>query len=87
MKTLMLAWIDPAALPALRVAGALFIIINLLAGAYLVRHWRAMFGPDVVVGDDVKAVRYLRIIVIAAPLLILTFRLLMMWVGLWTTQN
>jgi hypothetical protein len=31
---IMIALINPAAVPALRVAGALFLVINLLAGAW-----------------------------------------------------
>jgi hypothetical protein len=33
LKGIMIAFIDPAALPALRIAGTFFLIINLLAGA------------------------------------------------------
>ena len=43
---ILLAAIVPSALPALRVAGALFLIINLLAGAWAWRHRRQLFGPD-----------------------------------------
>jgi len=42
----MIAFISPAALPALRIAGALFLIIYLLAGAYFFRHRRQLFGRD-----------------------------------------
>ena len=35
MKTIFLAAIVPSAVPALRVAGALFLIVNLLGGAYI----------------------------------------------------
>jgi len=83
MKTMILAVVNPAALPALRIAGAIFLIVNLLAGAYLVRHWRAWFGPDPNAGGDFNAVRYLRIVGVTAPLLILTFRLLVIEIGFW----
>ena len=40
----MTAFINPAALPALRIPGALFLIINLLAAAWAWRHRRQLFG-------------------------------------------
>ena len=83
MKTIMLAWIDPSALPALRIAGALFLIINLLAGAWLIRHWRQLFAANPNVDGDRPAVRQLQVIVLTIPWLFLTFRLVVEWVGLW----
>jgi hypothetical protein len=80
---IMIALIDPAALPALRTAGAVFLIINLLAGAYGLRHWRRLFGRDPRVDGDIAAVRQLQIIVIVIPWLFLTIRLLVEWVKLW----
>jgi len=79
----MIAVIDPAAVPALRVAGAFFLIINLLAGAYLWRHRRRLFGPDSTAEGDRPAIRRLQAIVLSIPWLFLTFRLLSVWVGLW----
>jgi hypothetical protein len=79
----MIALINPDALPALRIAGALFLIVNLLAGVYAVRHWRRLFGRDQRVEGDIAAVRQLQIIVIVIPWLFLTFRLLVEWVKLW----
>ena len=48
MKTLetILGVINPAAVPALRIAGAPFLIIYLLDGAYFFRHRRRLFGRD-----------------------------------------
>jgi hypothetical protein len=79
----MIALINPDALPALRIGGALFLIINLLAGAYGLRHWRRLFGPDASVDGDIAAVRQLQVIVIVIPWLFLTFRLFVEWVKLW----
>ena len=79
----MIAVINPAALPALRIAGGLFLIINLLAGAYIVRHWRRLFGRDPGVDGDRDATRYLQVVVIAIPWLFLTGRLAVEVVGLW----
>ena len=83
MKTIFLAAIVPSALPALRVAGALFLIVNLLAGAWAWRHRRQLFGPDSNVPGDRPAVRYLQAITLGIPWLFLTFRLLFIWVELW----
>ena len=84
MKTIFLAAIVPSALPALRVAGALFLIINLLAGAYIIRNWRRLFGRDPRVDGDRNATRYLQIVVITIPWLILTGRLVAEVIGFWT---
>ena len=83
MKTIFLASIDPSALPALRIAGALFLVINLLAGAYIWRHRRQFFGPNSTVSGDRPAVRQLQAIVLGIPWLLLTFRLFYIWVELW----
>jgi hypothetical protein len=83
MKTIFLAAIVPSALPALRVAGALFLIVNLLGGAWLWRHRQQLFGPDSNVPGDLPAVRYLQAIVLGIPWLFITFRLLYVWVATW----
>ena len=85
MKTLemMLGLITPAAIPTLRIAGGLFLIINLLCAVYVWRHWRRLFGQDPRVDGDRAAVRYLQIIAITVPWLSLTTRLVVEWVKLW----
>jgi hypothetical protein len=80
---IMIALINPAAVPALRVAGALFLVINLLAGAWAWRHRRQLFGPDSTAEGDRRATRQLQVIVLGIPWLFLTFRLLCLWVGTW----
>ena len=80
----MIALIDPAARPALTVATIFFIIVNLLGCVYVVRNWRRLFGPDPSVDGDKVATRYLQVLVITIPLLILTFRLVLEVVGFWT---
>ena len=82
METI-LGLINPAARPALTIAGTFFLLINVLAGAYLVRHWRRLFGRDPRVDGDREAVRGLQVIVITIPLLLLTIRLALELVGLW----
>ena len=79
----MLGVINPDALPALRIGGALFLIINLLAGAWAWRHRRQLFGRDLRVDGDIIAVRQLQIMVIGIPWLLLTMRLFLEWVKLW----
>jgi len=83
MKIIFLSAIVPSALPALRVAGALFLIVNLLAGAWAWRHRRQLFGPDSTITGDRPAVRYLQAIVLGIPWLFLTFRLLFACVEVW----
>ena len=79
----MLATLNPEGLPALRVAGALFLVINLLAGAWLWRHRRQLFGPDSTAPGDRPATRYLQAVALGIPWLFLTFRLLYCWVATW----
>jgi hypothetical protein len=79
----LLGLINPAAVPALRIAGALFLIIYLLAGAYFFRHRRRLFGHDPRVDGDGDATRHIRIELILIPWLCLTTLLLVLWVGVW----
>jgi hypothetical protein len=83
MKTIFLAAIVQSALPALRGAGALFLIVNLLAGAWAWRHRRQLFGPDSNVDGDRPATRQLQAVALGIPWLFLTFRLLSVWVETW----
>jgi len=80
----MIALIDPAVRPALTVATIFFISLNLLAAGYVIQNWRRLFGPDPTIDGDKQATRYLQVLVITIPLLILTFRLLAELVGFWT---
>lgn len=85
MKTIFLAAIAQSALPALRVAGALFLIVNLLAAAWAWRHRRQLFGSDSTAPGDRPATRQLQVLVLSIPWLLLTFRLFYVWVELWIT--
>ena len=80
---ILLGVLNPAGLPALRVAGALFIAVNLLAGAWAWRHRRQLFGPDSYIPGDRPATRYLQVIALGIPWLFLTFRLLYIWAAVW----
>jgi hypothetical protein len=79
----MIATVNPAGVPALTVGGILFVIIYVLAGVYVWRYRQQLFGPDDRVDGDKKATRYLQIVVICIPLLILSGRVLFELVGLW----
>ena len=81
---ILIGLINPAARPALTIAGGMFLIINLLAGAYILRYRRRLFGPDARVDGDRDATRYLQVVVITIPWLFLTFRLVAEMVGVWT---
>ena len=80
----MLAAIDPTALPALRIAGTFFLLINILAFIYIFRNRHRFFGRDPNVSNDVPAVRRLRVEVVLVPWLVLTTLLLVVIVMLWT---
>ena len=79
----MFALINPAALPVLRIAGALFITLHLLAAAYVFRHRRRLFGRDPRVPRDIAAVRHLRFEVVLIPWLFITTVLVVEWLRLW----
>ena len=83
MKTMFLAVIAPSALPALRIAGALFLVFNLLGAAWLWHHRRQLFGTDATVTGDRAATRQLQAVVLGIPWALLTFRLFYVWVETW----
>ena len=80
----MLATINPAALPALRTAGTLFLIINLLGGTYIFLNRHRFFDRDPNVDDDIPAVRNLRMEVVMIPWLVLTTLLVILLIYLWS---
>lgn len=80
---LILARIDPSALPTLTIAGIFFLIVNVLAASYLVHHWQRLFGRDPRAPGDRAATRYLQIIAVTVPLLFLTGRLVWALVAIW----
>ena len=75
--------INPAALPALRIAGTFFFLIYLAAGAYVFRNRHRFFDRDPNVDNDIPAVRRVRFEVIAIPWFVLTTLLLVMLIQLW----
>jgi hypothetical protein len=79
----MLAFIKPEVLPALRIAGTVFLIINLLGIVYIFRNRHRFFGKDPNVSDDIPAVRKLRVEVVLVPWLFLTTLLVILIIQLW----
>lgn len=79
----MLALINPAALPALRIAATFFFIIYLLFGAYIFRNRHRFFDQDSNVDNDIAAVRNLRMEVVMIPWQVLTTLLVILLIYLW----
>ena len=80
---IMLALINPAALPALRIAATFFLLINLVGGTYIFRNRHRFFDQDSNVDNDIPAVRKLRIEVVMIPWLVLTTLLVILLIYLW----
>jgi hypothetical protein len=80
----MFALINPAALPALRIAATFFLIVNLLGGAYIVRNRHRFFAQDPNISEDIEPVRKLRIEVVLIPWSVLTLFLVILLVYLWS---
>ena len=79
----MLALINPAALPALRIAAAIFLLINLLGGTYVFRNRHRFFDRDPNVDNDIPAARRVRVEVVMIPWLGLTTLLVILLISLW----
>jgi hypothetical protein len=79
----MLALINPAALPALRIAATFFFIVNLLGGWYIFRNRHRFFDRDPNVDNDIPAVRKLRVEVVMVPWCILTTLTLILLISFW----
>ena len=79
----MLAQINPAVLPALRIAATFFFIIYLLGGAYIFRNRHRFFDRDPNVDNDTAAVRKVRIEVVAIPWFGLTTLILILLISFW----
>ena len=80
---LMLALINLVALPALRIAGTFFLLINLIGGAYIFRNRHRFFDRDPNVGNDIPAARRVRVEVVLIPWLVLTTLLVILLINLW----
>ena len=79
----MLALINPAALPALRIAATFFFIIYLLFGAYIFRNRHRFFDRDPNVDNDIPAVRQVRVELVLIPWLGITTLILVLLISFW----
>ena len=79
----MLALINPVALPALRIAATLFLMINLLGGTYVFRNRHRFFDRDPNVDNDIPAVRKVRVEVVLIPWLGITTLILILLISFW----
>ena len=79
----MLALINPVALPALRIAATIFLLINLLSGTYVFRNRHRFFDRDPNVDNDIPAARRVRVEVVMIPWLGLTTLLVILLISLW----
>lgn len=83
-EIIMIASVNPVAIPALTIAGIAFVIVNLLGFVYMFRKRRQLFGPDPSVDGDKFATRSLGVIALTIPLLFITIRLITELVEMWT---
>ena len=79
----MLTVINPVALPALRIPATIFLIINLLGGAYIFRNRQRFFGKDPNISEDIEPVRKLRVEVVLIPWTVLTLFLFILLIYFW----
>ena len=79
----MLALINPAALPALRIAATFFFLIYLAGCAYISRNRHRFFDRDPNVDNDIPAVRKVRIEVVMIPWLVVTTLILILLINFW----
>jgi hypothetical protein len=76
----MLALINSAALPALRIAATVFFIVYLLFGAYIFRNRHRFFDRDPNVINDIPGPR---IEVVTIPWLVITTLILVLLIIFW----
>jgi hypothetical protein len=67
----------------LRIAGAFFLTVNILAFVYFFRNRHRFFDKDPNIEGDIPAVRKLRVEVILVPWFFLTTYLLVLLIYLW----
>jgi hypothetical protein len=79
----MIALINPAALPALRIAATFFFLVYLAGGAYFFRNRHRFFDRDPRVDNDIPAVRHVRVELILIPWFGITTLILILLISLW----
>jgi hypothetical protein len=78
-----LALINPAALPALRIAATFFFLLYLAGGAYIFRNRHRFFDRDPDVDNDIPAARKVRIELVMIPWLGITTLILILLISFW----
>ena len=78
-----LAGINPAALPALRIAATIFFIIYLLGGRYIFRNRHRFFDRDPNVDNDNATARHMRVEVVLIPWFFITTIILVLLIRFW----
>jgi hypothetical protein len=78
-----LALINPAALPALRIAATIFFLLYLAGGAYFFRNRHRFFDRDPRVQNDIPATRHVRVEVVLIPWFGITTLILILLICLW----
>ena len=79
----MLALVNPAALPALRIAATFFFLLYLAGGFYIFRNRHRFFDRDPNVDNDIPATRKVRIEVVMIPWLGVTTLILILLISFW----
>ena len=79
----MIALLDPAALPALRIAATFFFFVYLAGGAYFFRNRRRFFDRDPNVDNDIPAARHARVELILIPWSVITTVILILLIRFW----
>ena len=79
----MLSLINPAALPALRIAATFFLLVNVIGGVYIFRNRHRFFDQDPNISEDIEPVRKLRVEVVMIPWSTLTLALVILLIYLW----
>ncbi|HEY2713022.1 MAG TPA: hypothetical protein VGI60_10945 [Chthoniobacterales bacterium] len=82
----MLALLNPAALPALRIAATFFFVVYLLGGAYFFRNRHRFFDRDPNVENDIPAARHVRVELILIPWLVITTIILALLISFWLAR-
>ena len=78
-----LALINPAALPALRIAATFFFLLYLGGGIYIFRNRHRFFDRDPNVDNDIPAARKVRIEVVTIPWFVVTTLILILLISFW----
>ncbi len=78
-----IALINPAALPALRIAATFFFLLYLGGGAYFFRNRHRFFDRDPNVDNDIPAARHARVELVLIPWLAITTLILFLLISFW----